>query len=188
MSIFVTSDPTVEPICIRVERILPGIGKSAGVKDAELFRALMLEFVERAHCMARSDPTSLKGTKRIGQLVYELQAALDDNRDVAEYLDWRGDLEAVSDLAERLYELERLKRDGRPNKWAEIIRKRFVNSLLDAAYEAGGDLGVNRRNGRGSLVDAVNLLKPHLPKLFRRGLSPSTLKTIKTAWLKTRKK
>jgi hypothetical protein len=32
------------------------------------------------------------------------------------------------------------------------------------------------------------LLKPHLPKLFRSGLSPATLKTIKTGWLKTRKK
>jgi hypothetical protein len=173
------------PIGVRLERILPRIGKSAGVKDAEIFRALVLDVVDKAH-EASSEP-SLKGTKRIKQLVYELQAALDDNPDVAEHLDW-SDLEAVTNLAERLYKLERRKRNGRLNRLAEMIRKRFVNGLLDAAHHAGGDLGVNRRNGRGALVEAVELLQPHLPELFQDGLSPSTLKTIKTAWLKTRKK
>jgi hypothetical protein len=103
------------------------------------------------------------------------------------HLDW-SDTEAVSNLVERLYQLERVKRNGQPNKWAKMIRKRFVNGLLDAAHHAGGDLGINCRNGRGSLVEAVELLQPLLPKLFQDGLSPSTLKTIKTGWLKTRKK
>ena len=186
MSIFVTSDPTAEPICIRVERILPRIEKLARVKNFKIFPLLVMEVVDRAYGMASSEP-SLKGTKRIGQLVHELQKGLDGNPDVARHLDWY-DLEAVGNLVERLHKLEQLKRDGRPNKWAEILRKQFVNGLLDAAHHAGGDLGVNRRNGRGSLVKAVNLLKPHLPDLFQHGLSPATLRNIKTGWLKTRKK
>jgi hypothetical protein len=186
MSIFVASDPTAEPIYIRVERILPRIEKRAGVKNSKKFRLLVLDVVNTAYGMADSEP-SLKGTKRIGQLVCELQQVLDNNPDVSRHLAG-SDLEAVSNLAERLHELERLKRDGRRNKWAELIRKQFVNGLLDAAHHAGGDLGVNRRNGHGSLVNAINLLKPHLPDLFQHGLSPATLRNIKTAWLKTRKK
>jgi hypothetical protein len=81
MNIFVTSDPKVEPIGVRVLAILPRIRKSARVKDAEMFRELVLAVVDKAH-EASSEP-SLKGTKRIGQLVRELQAALDDNPDVS---------------------------------------------------------------------------------------------------------
>jgi len=39
----------------------------------------------------------------------------------------------------------------------------FANRLKMVASESGGKLGLDPPNRRGSLVDAVNLLKPHLP-------------------------
>jgi hypothetical protein len=215
MSVSHTSDPKVEPICVRVERILSSIEKSAGVKNSEMFRALMMDVVDRAHRMASRGPASLKRTKRIGQLVCKLQEALNDNPDLSQHLEHVQHLEyvsarleysdslltaskeslkrprQVSNLADALLQtasalhwLERLKKNRRSGKWEERIRKQFVSGLLDATCLAGGDLGVNRRNGRGSLVEAVDLLKPHLPELFQDGLSASTLRIIKTAWLK----
>jgi len=209
MSISRASNPKVEPIFF--ERTLPRIEKGAGVKNSEMFRVLMLDVVDRAHCMASQGLASLKRTKRIGRLVCELQEALNDKPDLCRHLERMQHLEyvskrlehsdslprasKVSNLADALFQtasalhwLERLKKNRRLGKWEERIRKQFVSGLLDAAYAAGGDLGVNVRNGRGSLVDAVDWLQPHLPELFQHGLSPGTLKTIKTAWLKIRKK
>jgi len=208
MSISRISEPKAEPICIRVERILPRIEKSAGVKKPEIFRALMMDVVDRAHRMARLGPTSLKRTRRVRQLVCKLQKELTDNPDLSRYLEHVQHLEyvskrlessdAVKDIsnlsdallqaASALHWLERLKEKRRPGKGEERVRKQFVSGLLDAAALAGGELGVNRRNGRGSLVDAVDLLKPLLPELFQHGLSAYTLRTLKEAWLKIRKK
>jgi hypothetical protein len=39
----------------------------------------------------------------------------------------------------------------------------FARRLKMVASESGGKLGLDPANQRGSLVDAVNLLKPHLP-------------------------
>jgi hypothetical protein len=95
MSISRTSDPKVEPVCI-VERILPRIEKGAGVKNSEMFRALMVDVIDRAHRMASRGPASLKRTKRIGQLVCELQQALNDNPDLLRQLEHVQHLEHVS--------------------------------------------------------------------------------------------
>src|SRR6516165_105709 len=174
MSVSRTSDPKVEPICIRFERILPRIEKDAGVKNSEMFRALIMDVVDRAHYMASHGPASLKRTKTIERLVCELQEALNDNPDLSRHLEHVQHLEHVSkrleysdavnnvsNLADALFQtasaldwLEQLKKKRRPGKWETIIRKQFVSGVLDAAALAGGELGVNRRNGRGSLVDA----------------------------------
>jgi hypothetical protein len=208
MSISPVSGPKVEPICIRVERILPRIEKGAGVKNSEMFRVLLTDIVDRAHRMATRGPVSPKRTKRIGQLVSKLQKALNDDPDLLRHLEHVQHLEyvskrleyskavskvsnladALSQTASALHWLEQLKKSRGPGKWEERVRKQFVSGLLDAAALAGGELGVNRRNGRGSLVDAVNLLRPHLPELFQHGLSVSTLRPLKAAWLKNRKK
>ena len=219
MSISRTSDPKVEPICIRshdahcVERILHLIEKGAGVKNSKVFRALMMDVVDRAYSLASQGPASLKKTKRIGRLVCELQQELNDNPDLSQHLERVQHLEhvskrleleysdssltapKVSNLADALLQtasalrwLEGLKQSRRPGEWEERVRKQFVSGLLDATYLAGGDLGVNRRTEHGSLVEVVELLQPHLPELFQHGLKESTLKTIKTAWTKNRKK
>jgi hypothetical protein len=95
MSISRTPDPKVEPICI-FERILPRIEKSAGVKNPEIFRALMVDVIDRAHRMASHGPGSLRRTKRIGQLVCKLQEALNDNPDLLRHLEHVQYLEHVS--------------------------------------------------------------------------------------------
>jgi len=182
MSFFGTHDPFAVDIGIRLKRILPLIEKLAAVKNSEMFRKRIMELVDGVYGMASCDPTLLKETKRI--VVRTLKEAVDGN-DVREV---RIQVEELHRLDETLYRLElEQKKDCRPGKWKETIRKQFVNGLLDAACAAGGDLGLNRRNGRGPLVDAVELLQPHLPELFQHGLRASTLKTIKAAWLKTRK-
>ena len=53
---FTFAPTTLMPIGVRLERILPRIGKSAGVKDAEIFRALVLDVVDKAH-EASSEPS-----------------------------------------------------------------------------------------------------------------------------------
>jgi hypothetical protein len=170
---FVGFDPAVFPIIDRA-------GRLARIKNQERFRELMMDVVDRAHRMANSGPASLEGAKRIGQLVCNLQEALDDNPGVSQHLG-SSDVEAVSNLAETLQRLERLKKDRRPGKWKETIRKQFVSGLLDAVEAAGGRLGLDRPNGRGTLVEAIKLLRLCLPNdEFRRGLSIPTLKKIKT--------
>ena len=174
MSIFRTHDPFIVPIGIRLMRILPLIEKLAGVKNSEIFRERMMELLDGAYGMASSDPTLLKKTKRI--VVRKLEEAL--GTDVREV---RIQAEELYRLDETLYRLElEQKKDRRPGKWKETIRKQFVNDLLDAVETAGGRLGLDRPNGRGTLNEAIKLLQPCLPNdAFRHGLSIPTLKNIK---------
>ena len=183
MSFFGTHDPFAVQIGIRLMRTRPLIEKLAGVKNSEIFRERMMELVDRAYGMASSDPTLLKETKRIVRR--ELKEAVDGG-DVREA---RIQAEEWSRLDETLYRLElEQKKDCRPGKWKETIRKQFVTDLLDAVEAAGGRLGLDSRNGGGSLVEAVSLLRPCLPDLFRHGLGASTLKNIKAARAKNCKK
>jgi len=183
MSFFGTHDSLAVSKGIRLMRTLPLIEKLAGVKNSEIFRKRMMELVDKAYGMASSDPTSLKETKRI--IRRELKEAVDGG-DVREA---RIQAEEWSRLDETLYRLElEQKKDCRPGKWKETIRKQFVTDLLDAVEAAGGRLGLDSRNGGGSLVEAVSLLQPLLPTLFRHGLGASTLKTIKAARAKNCKK
>ena len=184
MSIFRTHDPFVVPIVICLTRTLPIIEKRAGIKNSEIFRERMWGLVDRVYGIASSDPTLLKKTKRI--VLHNLEEALDGN-DVREV---RTQAEELSRLDETLYQLElEQKKNCRPGKWKETIRKQFVNDLLDAVEAAGGHLGLDRPNGRGTLLKAIAELRPCLPEdVFRRGLSLSTLKNIIAARDKKPKK
>ena len=183
MSFFGTHDSLAVSKGIRLMRTLPLIEKLAGVKNSEIFRKRMMELVDKAYGMASSDPTLLKETKRI--VLRELKEAV-DSKDVREV---RIQVEELCRLDETLYRLElEQKKDCRPGKWKETIRKQFVTDLLDAVEAAGGRLGLDSRNGDGSLVEAVSLLQPCLPDLFRHGLGASTLKNIKAARAKNCKK
>jgi hypothetical protein len=155
------------------------VAQLARINDRQKFKSFMVEIIKTTHRMADEDPTLLKAVKRANRLVCELEDVLNEDSNLSRWLVW-SDVEAVSHLAERLHKLERLHEGGRPKKWAEIIRKRFVNGLLDATEAAGGRLGLDRPNGRRTLPEAIKLLRPCLPKdAFQRGLSISTLKTIK---------
>jgi hypothetical protein len=183
MSFFGTHDPFAVSIGLRLMRTLPQFEKLAEVKNSEMFRKRMMELVDGAYDDASSDPTLLKETKRIVRR--ELNKAVDGG-DVRET---RIQAEELYRLDETLFRLElEQKKDCRPGKWKETIRKQFVTDLLDAVEAAGGRLGLDSRNGGGSLVEAVSLLQPLLPTLFRHGLGASTLKTIKAARAKNCKK
>ena len=175
MSFFGTHDPFAVSIGLRLMRTLPQFEKLAEVKNSEMFRKRMMELVDGAYDDASSDPTLLKETKRIVRR--ELKEAVDGG-DVREV---RIQAEELSRLDETLYRLElEEKKDCRPGKWKETVRKQFVNDLLDAVEIAGGRLGLDRSNGRGKLDKAIKLLRPYLPHdEFRRGLSIATLKKIK---------
>jgi hypothetical protein len=186
-------DPEVIPLITRVAQ-LARIKDSARVvnQDGQIFTVRekfeldMVEVIKTAHWMADDDPTRLKGMKKIRQLAGKLEEALQDGN-LSRRLPFSG-VKAVTNLVNELCELERLKKHGRPKKWAERIRKQFVNDLLDAVHDAGGDLGLDSRNGSGKLVQAIAELRPYLPDEFRHGLSASTLKNIKAARPKNRKK
>ena len=187
-SFFVEFDP--ENVAKRDLVAIARVGKLARIKDWKKFRPLMVEVVYQAYCMALSHPASLKEARRISRLVSELQKALADNPEVAEDLEY-SDVKAVSNIAEyladTLHRLERQKKYRRPGKWRTTIRQQFVNGLLDAVEAAGGRLGLDRQNGRGSLDDASKLLQPLLRKdEFRLGLSRSTQRDILVKRAKTK--
>lgn len=188
MSIFTTYDPKVVPIGVRLRAILPDIEELAGVekKNSAYFRELMIDLVDNAHRMVGNNPKLLAGASKARRLIDELEQVLNANPNLSRRLGWR--LEHLDTLSERLHRFEQLERHGQPNKWLKTIKQRFVYGLLDAAHRAGGDLGLDRRSGRGNLVEAIDQLRPCLPDELRHGLSPSTLRNIKTAWLKNRKK
>ena len=151
-------DPAVIPIITRVAE-LAGIKDSTLVvsQDGQTFTVQekteldMIDVIKTAHWRADDDPSRLKKAKKTRKLAGQLEDTLHQDG-LWRYLPF-SDVRAVSNLVSALYKLELDKKPGRPKKWAETIRKRFVNSLLDAAHDAGGELGLNRRNGRGSLVD-----------------------------------
>ena len=186
-------DPAVIPIITRIALL-------AGIKDSTLlvnhdgqtftvqekFELDMVDVIKTAHWMADDDPTRLKGAKKTRKLAGKLEEALQDGN-LSRRLPFSG-VRALTNLVNELCGLERLKKHGRSKKWATTIRKRFVYSLLDAVHDAGGELGINQRNGRGSLVDAISELQSHLPGLFEHGLGVDTLRILKRAWVKNRKK
>jgi hypothetical protein len=56
---------------------------------------------------------------------------------------------------------------------------------LDAA---DGNLKLNPRTERGTLVDAIKLLRPYLPEEISKPPSFSTLKRLRKAWVQNREK
>jgi hypothetical protein len=69
-----------------------------------------------------------------------------------------------------------------------VMRRALVSALLNAAATAKGNLTLNKRTGRGSLVEALALLKPYLPPEPSEHLSFSNLVTLRRAWVKNREK
>lgn len=140
--------------------------------------------VEMAQDLAvRRNVAKLK-TAKIGRLARQLKEALETSSpELAHFIPLPVDqcVAAVGALTEAAQQIKRAKKTTtmRPGQWAEWNRKCFVESLVNAAQEAGGKLGVNPRNGRGSLVEAIDLLRPYLPTEFQRGLSAGTLRRIK---------
>lgn len=64
----------------------------------------------------------------------------------------------------------------------------FVFHILVAAEVAGGDLTIDKNQGTGSLRDALETLRPHLPEgMVPKALPFGTIQKIKTRHLKARR-
>jgi hypothetical protein len=90
-------------------------------------------------------------------------------------------------------EAERIKRRvHRRGRRAGTVKDRmfqiFVRDLLLATEACGGRLGFEKNIGKGRLVEAINILKPCLPKGFVPTPLPlSTLQRIKSQLAKRRR-
>jgi len=96
-------------------------------------------------------------------------------------------VETTHELADKARTVCRLA--ARPSgKLSSLARHDFVNELLDAAADADGNLTLNKRSERGSLIEALDLLSPYLPAEFTKGLSFSTLFRLRHTWGQNRRK
>ena len=96
-------------------------------------------------------------------------------------------IRGITGLARGARRAKLLAKAPRQGKWPVKIRKAYVEGILDAAAAAGGRLTLNRRKEGGSLVDALSLLDPYLPKEgvllpLSKEWSFSTLRRIYDPW------
>ena len=60
------------------------------------------------------------------------------------------------------------------------VFQHFVNTLLASATIAGGRLTLEKNIGKGSLIEAIEILAPYLPDGFvRRPMPVTTLQRLK---------
>src|SRR5262249_45388560 len=149
----------------------------------ERFKIMIEVIVENTHYVATH--TKPKVAAKIDHLACQLSAELKSSG-LSPWFE-ASDIAALNNLAKQARHFERRGRKKLPAKAFEVFRKSFVSELLDAANKAGGRLGINRRTGRGSLVEAIDLLRPYLPAEFQRGLSARTLRRIRDTWSKNQK-
>jgi hypothetical protein len=100
-------------------------------------------------------------------------------------------VQGITGLARGARRANQLAKAPRQGKWPVKIRKAYVEGILDAAAAAGGRLTLNRRNERGSLLEALSLLNPFLPeegvlRPLSKEWSFSTLRRIYDPWLRNR--
>jgi hypothetical protein len=147
------------------------------------FEIAIESIVETAHYVATyNNPATPKAAANINRLAHQLSVELESSHLSPWFL--ASDIAAINHLAKQARFFGHSKRRG---KATEVFRKTFVSQLLDAADDAGGHLGINRRTGRGSLVEVINLLRPYLPAEFQRGLSARTLRRIRSSGPKIKK-
>jgi hypothetical protein len=174
----------------KLAAIPPGIGLWGA---HEKFAFDVMNVVRMVHDYGNLfDASKLKRHKEIAfharELVKHLKAS-DEKKLVA--IVSSDTISAITGLArgaERAGHLAKTKRQG---NWPLKVRKSYVEGLLDAAANAGGRLTLNRRREGGSLVDALRLLNPYLPKEGVLAQSSddksfSTLRRIYDPWCKDR--
>jgi hypothetical protein len=100
-------------------------------------------------------------------------------------------IQGITGLARGARRANQLAKAPRQGKWPVKIRRAYVEGILDAAAAAGGRLTLNRRNERGSLLEALSLLNPFLPeegvlRPLSKEWSFSTLRRIYDPWLRNK--
>jgi len=152
-----------------------------------------------AHCaVALSSAKKLTARKKIASCAQELATTLqalrpDEKGVLVHFLPYGRQatfddfITATRELADEARLIWRVA--GRPSGWLiREARHRFVNRLLDATAAAGGNLRLNPRSEGGTLVDAIKLLLPYLPREISKMPSFSTLKRLRNAWVQNRKR
>jgi hypothetical protein len=79
-----------------------------------------------------------------------------------------------------------------PRKWQLLqagvkdqMLRELVFSLLRAARDNSGELTLDKNLSTGSLLEALDILRPHLPKgLVPKALAASTIQTLKTEFFR----
>ncbi len=152
------------------------------------FEAAIEDIISFAHYAATcSNAAAPKAAAKIVRLARQLNEELENSSLSPWFLP--SDIAAINHLANQARTFKRHNfQTRRRAKAIETLRKNFVTQLLDATDNAGGRLGINQRNGRGSLVEVIDLLRPYLPAEYQAGLSAATLRRVKDTWLKSRKK
>jgi len=194
-------DPTVMSKLVELAGIIespfPRVENIHGYKltrtSRQWFESQITANISTAHTVAAlNNAGQIKTGKKIGRLARELECAVraSDQSHLSYFLP-RGStidscIAAVNDLAKAAQEIGRLKKAKRKGKMAETMRKVFIEQVLDAAHEAGGEFRLNRRNGGGSLIEAIDLLAPYLPPEFLAKTSDATLRAVRNSWLKNK--
>ena len=79
----------------------------------------------------------------------------------------------------------RKKRGKKPGTVNNPAFHDFVLSLLSGAADAGGELTLDQNFKKGTLADALNILRPHLPRgVIPNALPFGTIQKIKSAHAK----
>jgi hypothetical protein len=165
---------------------------------ADRFNSRVESAVYVAHLtIALSSPKKLTARKKIARCAQELANTLqalkrDDKEILVHFLphhqstfeDFVTATRELADTARRICSLA-----GRPsNRLRQEAQRAFVRLLLGAADDCGGGLKLNSRSEGGTLVDAIDLLVPYLPREISEKPSFSTLKRLRGAWVQKRKK
>ena len=94
-------------------------------------------------------------------------------------------INVIDGLARDAEGIRRLMKTKTPSKWAIMMRKDFVERLLDAAARAGGQLTLSTsQEEKLPLFKAFDLLIDYLPPELVERRSFATLRLIYDAWLK----
>jgi hypothetical protein len=96
-------------------------------------------------------------------------------------------IESIDSLAREAQIVARLAKATRRGGSMTLMRKYFVEGLLNIAVDAGGRLTLSRAKEGGSLFDAIKLLEAYLPKDISGKLSFSSLRRIYDPWLVAQK-
>jgi hypothetical protein len=160
---------------------------------SDVRRIILMANMDRAALKA-SEVTNLRNIERLSKaLADELKAS---NAKLPFPIVPTDTLKAIEAVAVGAKSVERFATTKTPAKRAAMIRKTFIEGLLDATAGAGGRLSLNRFEERNSsLILALKLLKPYLPMdelpsfmTLRRIYDPWRKKERqKHQWLKNRR-
>jgi hypothetical protein len=171
---------------------LSKVADVAGIPAPErhFFYFCVRSLVFMIHGLARRrgawSSTKLKAsTRRIASAASALERALSEGGDSTKDLvrlampDPRPkSLDSYSTMTRQVAAAARLIAGTEPGNPWRLFREIFIQQLKSDAAQARGSLTLNQRTRRGSLMKALDLLRPHLPAEFSKETSFSTVRRM----------